>query len=264
MYSETVKKAVYISQTKIEFLNKNFIGYIVASCLSGIFIGLGVVLIFSIAAPFFAIGSPAVKLIMGACFGIALTIVIFAGCELFTSNVMFMTIGLVWRKVSFTDSLRIWIISWLGGLLGSLIIAFIVFKGGSIEHAYNLFKNVALSKVLASEIELFARGVLCNMLVCLAVWICLRTENDAAKMIAIFWCLFGFIGAGFEHSIANMSLIALAIYANGADQILNWQSMGYNLLWVTFGNFIGGAVFIAIPYLIASKTQQKVEEPSAI
>ncbi len=264
MYYETIEAGVKMAEKKKVFLKDNFIGYIMSSALAGMYIGFGIILIFSIGAGFAGEGSPAVKLVMGASFGIALSLVIFAGSELFTGNVMLFTFALARRKVTGGEAAGVLIFSWLGNLLGCLLLAFMVIQAGSIAHSYAFFAKVSLIKVNAPAMELFVRGILCNMLVCLALWSAIRTKSDSAKLIIIFWCLFGFIGTGYEHSIANMTLIAIGILANPDVAGLTWSGFFYNSLWVTLGNIVGGAVFIAGFYLIASKHKLlKLDEGAA-
>lgn len=250
MFTETINKAADMSLKKTEFLNQNFLGYQVASVLSGIYVGFGIILIFSIASPFAAIDSPAVRLIMGSCFGIALTLVLMAGCELFTSNTMFMTFGIARKKVSLQDSCKIWGYSWFGGLMGSAMLTHLVIASNAIEHAYPFIAQISLAKMQSPALELFTKGILCNILVCLAVWMSLRIKSETAKILVIFWCLFGFVGSGYEHSIANMTLLAVGILGNPNIESLTWGGYYYNLLWVTLGNFVGGALFIASSYLL--------------
>ena len=100
-------------------------------------------------------------------------------------------------------------------------------------------------------VELIARAALCNWLVCLALWMAARTTNDTAKAIVIFWCLFAFIASGFEHSVANMTLLSIALLGEHPDTV-SLAGMGHNLLWVTLGNIIGGSVFMALGYWLAS------------
>src|ERR1051326_1253573 len=88
---------------------------------------------------------------------------------------------------------------------------------------------------IAPALELFARAILCNWLVCLAIWTSARMTNDTAKCIVIFWCLYAFIASGFEHSIANMTLFAIALLAPHPASV-TLAGMGWNLLWVSLGN----------------------------
>ena len=103
----------------------------------------------------------------------------------------------------------------------------------------------------APALALLARGALCNWLVCLALWTSARATSDAAKCILIWWCLFAFIAAGFEHSIANMTVFSIALLGNHPPGV-SLGGMAYNLLWVTLGNIVGGAGFVALGYLGAS------------
>ena len=110
----------------------------------------------------------------------------------------------------------------------------------------------AFAKMSAGFVPLVSRGILCNILVCLAVWCGFRVKNESAKILMCFWCLFAFITTGFEHSIANMTLLtsALLVPAGQAVSLGGWI---FNLAAVTLGNIIGGAVFVALPYYIASR-----------
>jgi nitrite transporter NirC len=108
----------------------------------------------------------------------------------------------------------------------------------------------------APAIELLARGMLCNWLVCLALWMSGRTQNDMAKAIVIFWCLFAFIASGFEHSVANMTLFSISMLGEHPETV-SLSGVAYNLLWVTVGNIIGGSVFMALGYWLYSRERRK-------
>lgn len=257
MYSQSVDAAAEVSIKKKNFMKNNFIGYFIASMLAGIFVGFGIILVFSIGAPFAAAGSPGVKLIMGASFGVALTLVVFAGSELFTGNTMYMTFGLMKKKVGILDFTKVLGISWIGNLAGGILLGILAVYGGSIKHALPFFANVSAAKMTAPALELFIRAILCNMLVCLALWTSSRTKSDIAKIFLIFWCLFAFIGAGFEHSIANMSLMTVGLLGNPDTAAISWPGFFYNMLWVTLGNFVGGAIFIAGSYLLTNTEFKK-------
>jgi len=252
MYRDAVNEAVEIGVRKSAFLKTNPYGYFVASMLAGIYVGLGIILIFSVGAPFAQAGSPAVRLIMGASFGIALTLVVFAGSELFTGNTMYLAFSCLGRRTRLRELLNIWTVSWIGNLAGSLAVAWLVVFSGSLDHAAPMIGTVTAAKMDLSPGALTARGLLCNLLVCLALWTAGRTRSDSAKVMLIGLCLFAFIGSGFEHSIANMSLLAIGLFASaGAD--ISWAGYFYNLLWVTFGNILGGTVVLAGAYHLAAR-----------
>jgi nitrite transporter len=246
MFQESVRKAVQVGVDKVSFSRANPVGYFISSMLAGVYVGLGIILIFSVGAPFAAAGSPAVKLVMGASFAIALTLVVFAGSELFTGNTMVLTFSCLGRQTRLRDLMAVWTVSWIGNLAGALAVAWLVVFSGSIDHAFPMIGNVTAAKMSVGPAALVARGLLCNLLVCLALWTSGRTKSDSAKIMLIGLCLFAFIGSGFEHSIANMSLLAIGLFAKtGAD--ISWGGYFYNLLWVTIGNIAGG-VLLAVAY----------------
>jgi nitrite transporter NirC len=257
---DTIKTVIGSARTKADLLAKSPLQYLVLSALAGAYIGFGIILILSIGAPLAAAGSPAVKVVMGASFGVALALVIFAGSELFTGNNMVMTIGSLSGEVPWARTLGVWAASWAGNLAGSLLLAFAALKSGLIGKApfKDFLASAALAKMSAPFGELFYRGLLCNVLVCLAVWTALRAKDDMAKLAMIFWCLFAFIGAGFEHSVANMTLLGMSLLGPH-DPRLGWGGFVHNLVPVTLGNIVGGAVVIGASYYFVALGQQRLE-----
>lgn len=252
MYTDAIDKFSEIAAQKAEALKTSFSGFFVAAMMAGVYVGLGIILIFSLGAEV----DPSVRrLVMGASFGVALTLVIFAGSELFTGLTMSMTLGWLRRRVTLGDLGRVWLVSWLGNFAGSVLVAalFAAAGGGSVLFGKStLIYDVAAAKMSAAPLALVARAVLCNWLVCLAVWMSARMSGDAAKCIAIFWCLFAFIASGYEHSVANMTVLALALLGNHPDSV-SLGGLGYNLLWVTLGNIISGAGFMGLGYWWVSR-----------
>jgi nitrite transporter NirC len=248
---------VEISAKKVAYLERAPFGYLVLSLLAGVYLGFGITLIFCIGGPFAAEGSAALKLVMGVSFGIALTLVIFAGSELFTGNNMVGVIGGLAREVTWGQVGNLFFWSFVGNLLGSLILAWLVVQSGTLSSASSsLIQKVAGIKMQLPAWELFLRGILCNWLVCLAVWTAARANGDAAKMLLIFWCLFAFIGSGFEHSIANQSLLGLAIFLPHEASV-SWGGFLWNQIWVVLGNIVGGGVFVGALYWMASPVRQE-------
>lgn len=252
MYAKTVDHFAHYARKKADLWKHNPLGGLLAGMLAGLFIGLGIALIFAIGAPFYDDHNPALKLVMGASFGIALSLVIFAGSDLFTGNTMAMPLGAFRGSVTWGEAGLVVGASWLGNLAGAFLLALLVTGSGVLAHAGPLLEKYAHLKMAAPIHELVLKGILCNILVCLAVWTSARTDSDAAKLILIFWCLFGFIGTGYEHSIANMSLLAM-ILLSGHGAGIGWDGYAYNLFWVTLGNAIAGLVFMALPYLTIAR-----------
>ena len=251
MYQEEFMAVGQASIGKVNFLRKNPVGYFLASMLAGIYVGFGILLIFSIG------GQLAGASVMGISFGIALSLVIIGGAELFTGNNFVMASGMLQRKVSLQQSLKLWIVCFLGNWLGAIVIA-AVFVGTGLAGGNQIGDFIitsAASKMSAGMLPLFFRGALCNMLVCLAVWCGFRCKSESAKLIMIFWCLFAFITTGFEHSIANMTLFTSAILLDGTGTITLTGYM-YNLFFVTLGNMAGAILGLAIPYGMIGKKKE--------
>jgi nitrite transporter NirC len=264
MVQDTIEAVAAVADKKLQLLSGSIPRYLILSALAGAYVGLGIALIFAIGAPVAAAQSPFVKVVMGASFGVALTLVIFAGSELFTGNAMVMTVGALTGRAGWMQLASLWGWSYLGNLVGSLILALLVAQSGALgaDPQRAFVETVATGKMSLSFEAAFVRGILANWLVCLAVWCSMRTTNDVAKLGLIFWCLFAFIGAGFEHSIANMTLLALALFQPHGDAI-SWAGFVGNLVPVTLGNIVGGAVFVGGLYWLSVPNRRLVPAASA-
>ena len=253
MFLETVDQFAATAVGKAAFVRRSPLGFWISSMMAGAYVGLGIILIFCVGANV----DPSIRpIVMGASFGIALTLVIFAGSDLFTGHTMFMTLGWLRRRTSLRDLAVAWAGSWAGNLAGATVLAAIFVAGGgglALAAKSQLLINVAAAKMSAPVIELLARAILCNWLVCLAIWTAARMTNDTAKCTAIFWCLYAFIASGFEHSVANMTLFSIALMAEHPASV-TIGGMGRNLFWVTIGNIIGGARIMGFGYWLASRS----------
>lgn len=262
MFTESVKSVVEAAVKKRDFMNEHPLRYWISAMLAGAFVGLGIILIFSLGAPLAAIKSPFQPLVMGASFGIALTLVIFAGSELFTGNNMFFTASTLARRTSMKDLGKNWTLVFFGNLAGAVVLSLLVlgtglFKGIAPEH---LIFAAAAKKMSLPVMELFFRGILCNWLVCLAIWMASRTTNDAAKIMLIWWCLFAFIASGYEHSVANMTLLSTALLLPGHPATITLAGWLHNMIPVTLGNIVGGAFFVGAAYWTISPVRKSSQE----
>lgn len=257
MEKETVIKLSEAAKNKANFLNRTPLRYFIYSMMAGMYVGLGIILIFSVGAPLKEANVPFLKALMGVSFSLALTLVIFAGAELFTGNNMVMAIGNLEKKVGWIDTAKVWILSFIGNLAGSLLLAGIMAGTGLISKGplNSFIVGTSAMKMTAPFSELFFRGLLCNVLVCLAIWMSAKAKEETAKLILIFWCLFGFIGSGFEHSVANMTLLGMGIFAPHTDPSVNWIGFINNLVPVTLGNIVGGALFMGFVYWFISSNK---------
>ena len=256
MYTDAINHFANVAATKAEALRRNPPGFFVGAMMAGAYVGFGIILIFIVGSD---VGLAYRKLIMGATFGIALTLVVFAGSELFTGHNMYMPIGWLRKRTGGSDLALVWLFAWFGNLAGAIGVAALFVLGGAsglVSDSSSFLNQIASAKMNAPAIELLARGILCNWLVCLALWMSGRTENDVAKCVVIFWSLLAFIASGFEHSVANMTLFSISLLGEHPETV-SLSGMVYNLSWVTVGNIIGGSVFMALGYWLYSRERRK-------
>lgn len=258
MFKDEFMAAANGAAAKSRLLKNNPLGYFLLSVLAGVFIGVGVLLVFTLSGSLG--GAPETKLVMGCCFGVALSLVVMAGAELFTGNNLVMTAGILKKTVTISDAVKLWVVCWIGNLIGGALIAFLFSLTGLYTDAtLTAMTGAAAAKMTAGFIPLLTRGMLCNMLVCLAVWCGFRCKTESGKLIMIFWCLLAFFATGFEHSIANMTLLTLALINNGGNEAITMGGYWHNLLTVTLGNMIGAILLVAFPYYIVSQDKTKNE-----
>ncbi len=251
MYEQTIEGFAKSADKKLALLKRSPTGFFVASMLAGAYVGMGILLIFTLGSQ---VPPDFQKLVMGATFGIALTLVVIAGAELFTGHTMFMVLRAFSGKGTMADIGATWSMTWIGNLAGALLLVALFVAGGAgglVTGPETLVMKVAAIKMNAPAMSLVARAILCNWLVCLAIWMSARVDSDIAKCAVIFWCLLAFIACGFEHSVANMTLLGLALAGNHPETV-SLAGFAWNLGWVTLGNVIGGAVFVAGAYYVST------------
>lgn len=253
MYKDIITGLTNSACTKKNLLDDSLFKYMVASVLAGFFIGMGLLIMTLSTSVFSSLSIPIVKFINGFVFSLALSFVIFAGGELFTGNVLVTNIGKMNKKIDTSMLLKILFFSYIGNLLGSILISLLFSMTGVSDEFNRALLKLATGKTSFNFSILLFKGIMCNILVCLAVLICSRKISDTSKLIMIFWCIFAFVSLGFEHSIANMTCFALTKILNpefGFGLILK------NLIPVTIGNIIGGFL-VALTYNVLGSTNQK-------
>ncbi|MNI37707.1 Nitrite transporter NirC [compost metagenome] len=254
MYTQIVETIVDSAVKKKEQMKESLLRYTIAAVLAGAYVGIGIILIFTLGAPLAALKSPFQSLVMGGSFGIALTLVIFAGSELFTGNNMFFTMSTLAGKTTVNDTLKNWSIVFIGNLLGALVLSLLVLGAGLFKDipADHLLFTAAAKKMNLPVMELFFRGILCNWLVCLAIWMSIKAKEEVAKLILIWWCLFAFIASGYEHSVANMTLLSMATLLPNHPETISIAGWLHNMIPVTLGNIVGGGLFVGMAYWVMS------------
>ena len=214
--------------------------------LAGAFIAFGGMLYTAVTAGADPTGP--VRLLGGAAFALGLILVLVGGAELFTGNalmVMAWADGLVGHRAL----LRNWSVVLLANAAGALALVAMAWAAGILtgEHAARAAR-IAEAKLSLTWAEAYWRGVLCNALVCLAVWLSLAARSVTDKVLAVLWPVAGFVALGFEHSVANFYLIPAGLLAGAAGGA---GDVAANLVWVILGNVAGGAGGVALAYRLA-------------
>ena len=256
-FKSPVDTAKAISATAGAKNSAKITNVILLSFLAGAYIAFGGLLAVVASAGMIKAGAPIglEKFVFGAVFPVGLIIVVIAGSELFTGNVMFMTLGVLDGTADVGGLAKNWVISWIFNFVGALFVAYVLaFMGGIVPaDPTNAIaaKAIAVSegKVKLDFLTAMIRGIGCNWLVCLAVWLANASDDVIGKILGIWFPIMAFVCIGFEHSVANMFFIPLGMFL-GAEGV-NWGTIIINnLIPVTIGNIIGGAVFVACIYWI--------------
>ena len=254
-------------------VNLSFASMFVLAILAGVYIGFGGALSTIVThdlANYIGVGFA--KLIGGIVFSIGLILVILGGAELFTGNNL-LVIPLFSHRIKLSKILRNWGIVYIGNFVGAILLVLLVFLSGywKINSAQVGLKaiEIAHAKVNLSFLESFVRGILCNWLVCLAVWLSLAAKDIIGKIFGIMFPITAFVALGFEHSIANMYFIPLGLLLKNSNALstpfdlsnLTWKTFLFsNLVPVTLGNIIGGAFFVGFLYWFIYRKKPKLKD----
>jgi len=219
----------------------------VLALLAGAFIAFGAML-FTLVMTDNSLGLGPGRLLGGIAFSLGLILVVVAGAELFTGNNL---IVMAWadHKISTGALLKNWIVVFLGNVAGGIAMAVLMILSGTLDIGGGAVSKTAVgiaeAKVALPPLQAFVRGLLCNALVCLAVWLCFAAHSVSGKILAIVFPISAFVALGFEHSIANAYLIPVGWLA-GAN--VDMAGVAANMIPVTLGNIVGGSVFVALVY----------------
>jgi len=256
--AEIVTKAAGVKKVTASIGNILILGI-----LAGVYVGFGAALatlVGSDAASVF--GTGVARILTGAVFSVGLILVVIAGGELFTGNNL-MIAGVLDKEYGCQRLLNRWAIVYAANFIGSVLLALIVYQSGLWKMASNAVgaKAIAIAnaKVNLPFGEAFFRGVGCNWLVCLAVWMAFSAKDIAGKVLVIFFPITAFVALGYEHCVANMYFIPMGLFlkgtaaagasAGGGLESLTWGGfLIANLIPVTLGNIAGGAIFVGVPY----------------
>jgi formate transporter len=240
----TEELAKKFSELGVKKANTEMWELLVLGVLAGLYIGFGSH-IFLV-----ALEQGMGRIMGGAVFGVGLVLVVVAGAELFTGNIL-MIIGSLLSLFSAKKILKNWITVYIGNFIGSVLFAFLIWKSGLLgtpEHLTGvgtIAVKVSLSKLDLPFIEAFIRGIFCNMLVILAIIMATISKDIISKIFSCILPIMVFVACGFEHCVANMSIISMGLFASGTTAV-KFFSMFNNLIPVTLGNLVGGILILVV------------------
>jgi formate/nitrite transporter len=224
-----------------------FTPLVVLGILAGVFISFGALFYLLVITGAGDLSGP-VRLLGGVAFSLGLILVVVGGGELFTGNTL-IVMGWAGRQVKTRALLRNWGIVYVANFVGALTMVATVLAAGSLDlmggEVGRTAARVATAKLTLSPEAAFARAILCNALVCLAVWLTFAAQDATGKILAILWPITAFVALGFEHSVANMFLLPLGVAAGAETTLPQFVSQ---LAIVTLGNIVGGAGGVAVTY----------------
>jgi len=241
--------------------NQDFLSTFVLALLAGAFISFGAVF-FTLVIHDSSLPLGLTKLLGGLVFCLGLILVVIAGAELFTGNNL-IVMAYVHKEITLYKLLRNWVIVYIGNLVGALSMVMWIYLTRQWEGNNFLIGTKALlianAKVNLPFMVALTRGIMCNVLVCLAVWLCFSGRSVTDKILAIIFPITAFVALGFEHSVANMYFIPMGIILKSVPAVvskvsadlsnLTWLGFAVkNLIPVTIGNIIGGGVLVAAVY----------------
>ncbi len=256
-------ETVGVAKARLPLLSMAMLGV-----LAGGFIGLGA-LYFTLVASDPSLSFAASRVLGGIAFSMGLILVVVAGAELFTGNNLLV---MAWadRRITTTEMLRNWSIVYVTNAVGAVGLAVVVYLSQHPEMAGGAIGRQAV-KIAAAKadlpfVEAFFKGVLCNVLVCLAVWLAMAGRSVTDKVLAIVFPISAFVAAGFEHSVANMYFLALGwmlqeTFIGAGSTPFGWSGILGNLVPVTLGNVAGGSLMVALVYYLIYRRAHRV--PSA-
>jgi formate/nitrite transporter len=245
----------------VEKVHSSIVSLLILGFFAGVFIAFGGELSTMVSVGTAEISLGISKVLAGSVFSVGLMLVVIAGAELFTGNNL-VIISALDRRIRFREVLRNWVIVYCANFVGALFIAALMYYSGLWKtgtHEWGVTAaTIAVSKVNLSFTEAFCRGIGCNWLVCLAVWMAIASRDVVGKIFAIYFPIMAFVASGFEHVVANMYFIPMGLFLKGTDiaaavnmETLTWGSMVVkNFVPVTIGNILGGAFFVGVLYWI--------------
>lgn len=250
MYNSDISAVSKAAESKADVCNNQLGKFFIRAVMAGFYIVVATILSNVTSAVLYPTYPQFAKLAGAFLFSIAIILIVFIGGELFTGNNMTMAMGFYNKTCSAVDVIKVWCISYVGNFVGAFILsAIFIASGASRQIMTDYYNSFIYTKLSATPMELLLRGVLCNFMVCLAVWTATRMKSESGKLIVMFCVIMAFVVSGFEHCVANMGTFSIGyMLLGGLDMRLVLKSA----IFVTIGNIIGGSLLLGLPLKLMS------------
>lgn len=251
-----------LNEKSNQFINKPFMELVIGGILAGAFVGIAALTSMTVCSDMKGyFGEGITKLVSGIVFSLGLILIVLSGSELFTGSNLYIT-STFNNKKNIPNLLKNWSIVYISNFVGSIILLYAVIASGAFDYPgiHNYLMSIVQIKLNLTFLQAFMRGILCNFLVCLAVRVGEASENVSGKILGFIYVISSFVINSFEHSIANMFFIPAGIITGGKVGIyISWKTfLLKNLIPVTLGNILGGALFVATAYFYMHKNKLNI------
>lgn len=250
MFDKELDAFAAAAQAKYRMSKETPFRFLMSAVIAGFFIVIATILSNVTAAVFYKTSPETAKFLGSFLFSIAIILIVMIGGDLFTGNNMTMAMGMYNKKVSFGQTLWVWVMSYIGNFIGAFALSgLFVLSGCCNSILKDYYTAIIPAKLDLDPLTFFIRGILCNFLVCLAVFVGKRMTSESGKLTVMFCIITTFVMAGFEHCIANISTFTISGFILGG---LPADKLALSFIFVTLGNIVGGAVLLAGPLKLAS------------
>jgi len=237
-----------LGKIKYNIMKTDPLRFFVRSFMAGAYLGAAAILSYTLGAMLQDHGVIA-KIAVAATFGIGLVAIVYLGAELFTGNCFVTIMPVLKGELKIKDIIPMWIVCYLGNVVGISLICFLFIKSGAQETVMIPYLETAMKAKLQFDVlDLLIKGVLCNFIVCIAAYSGIKIKDETARLIVIMVFVMAFVLPGFEHCIANAGIFTMGMTQLG--NVIDWTGLPLHMLISTIGNIIGGSVLLAMPIYI--------------
>jgi len=244
-----------LGKIKYNLMKTDPLRFFVRSFMAGAYLGMACILSYTLGAMLSDHGVIG-KIALAATFGIGLVAIVYLGAELFTGNCFVTIIPVLNKELKLRDILPMWLVCYIGNIVGiSFVCALFVISGAQEAVLKPYLMTAMQSKLDFNIIQLFIKGMLCNLIVCVAAYSGIKIKDETARLIVIMVFVMAFVLPGFDHCIANAGLFAMGIVQLGSS--IDWSLLPLHMLVSTAGNIIGGSVLLGVPIYIMFRAPKK-------